>query len=72
MNLNCFLVVAINNTGNESGRQCTVSNPCEIDENGDLHYEKGLNYAQQISWVYSCRNQNNSLDVQVEGCLLPK
>lgn len=27
-------VVAVNNTGNESGGRCTDNNPCEVDESG--------------------------------------
>ena len=65
-------VVAINNTGNESGRKCDVNNPCEVDENGKITYQKGLSYAQQTYWLYSCRNDEGHLDLQKAGCLLPK
>ncbi len=65
-------VVAVNNTGNESGRKCTVNNPCEIDEDGTVRYEKGLGYAQQTYWVYGCRNDQGQLDVGVAGCALPR
>lgn len=65
-------VIAINNTGNESGRRCQVNNPCEIDEQGQVTYVKGYSYGQQINWVYSCRNQTGSLDLNQAGCTLPK
>ncbi len=66
-------VIAVNNTINERGARCEVNNPCEIDQNGDVtQYKKGLGYAQQTAWVYSCRAENGELDLNVAGCLLPK
>ena len=35
-------VVAINNTVNEKGRECTLNNPCEVNEQGEVFYRKGL------------------------------
>ncbi len=64
--------IAINNTGNESGMRCTLNNPCEIDDNGDVYYEKGQNYGQQIFWLYSCRDESGELDLNLAGCLLPR
>lgn len=66
------LVVAINNTGNESGRACTVNNPCEVAEDGSIFYQKGLSYAQQTYWLYSCRTELGQLDLTLPGCLMPK
>ena len=65
-------IVAINNTGNESGQKCKVNNPCELNEHGEILAEKGYNYAQQTYWLYSCRNDEGQLDLTVKGCLLPK
>ncbi len=65
-------VVAVNNTINESGKKCLVNNPCEVDEVGAITYEKGIGYSQQISWLYTCRNDAGVLDLAVDGCLLPK
>lgn len=65
-------IIGVNNTGNESGRECEMNNPCEIDEDGTIRYEIGFNYAQQTSWIYSCRRDNGQLDLGVEGCRLPK
>lgn len=64
-------VVAVNNTGNMDGRRCTMNNPCEIDEEGRVSWEEGLAYAQQIYWLYSCRDGNGRLDTGLPGCLLP-
>jgi hypothetical protein len=65
-------VVAVNNTGNTSGRKCEVNNPCEVNEDGSVIYQKGYSYAQQTFWIYSCRNDQGEVDVSVPGCLLPR
>ena len=65
-------VIGVNNTGNESGRKCSVNNPCEISKDGEIKYEKGYSYGQQTSWIYSCRDIEGNIDLNVEGCLLPK
>lgn len=64
-------MVGINNTGNESGEQCTFNNPCEIDDQGKVTYEQGRSYGQQTYIVYTCLNEKNEIDVSVPGCLLP-
>ncbi len=64
--------VAVNNTGNENGRRCTLNNPCEVDKNQNVSYVRGYSYAQQIHWVYSCLNQNRQIDLDLESCELPK
>ena len=65
-------MVGINNTGNEDGQECTMNNPCEVDSEGNVSFEKGLSYAQQTFWVYSCLNAENKLDLNQAGCQLPK
>jgi hypothetical protein len=65
-------VVAVNNTGNTSGRKCEVNNPCEVNEDGSVIYQKGYSYAQQTFWIYSCRNDQGEVDVSVPSCLLPR
>lgn len=65
-------IVGINNTGNENGGRCTDNNPCEIDENGDITYEEGYSYGQQILWIYSCLNAEREVDLTLSSCLLPK
>jgi hypothetical protein len=64
-------VVGVNNTGNESGGRCTMNNPCEIDEAGNVTYQKGYSYGQQTYWLYSCLNAVRELDLSQPGCLLP-
>lgn len=64
--------VAVNNTGNESGEECSLNNPCEIDTEGNVSFEKGVSYAQQISWIYTCLNEERQIDLELETCQLPK
>ncbi|MGW5614524.1 S1 family peptidase [Streptomyces sp. NPDC003877] len=65
-------VVAVNNTGNESGERCTVNNPCEVDANGTVTVRKGINYAQQTYRIPACFGIDNKLDLSASGCTLPK
>jgi len=65
-------VIAINNTGNDDGQKCTLNNPCEVDAQGNIFYQKGYSYAQQTYWLYTCLNANRQLDLAMPGCLLPK
>jgi hypothetical protein len=65
-------VVGVNNTGNESGKQCTMNNPCEIDENGQVTAEKGVSYGQQTYLTYSCLRADFNLDLNLPGCMLAK
>jgi V8-like Glu-specific endopeptidase len=64
-------IIGVNNTGNESGGKCTMNNPCEVDQNGQITYNKGYSYGQQTFWIYSCLNKSHELDLTVNGCLLP-
>jgi len=65
-------VVAINNTSNESGRRCTMNNPCEIDEAGQITVRKGVRYGQQTYQTYSCLTPDFRIDVNLPGCELPR
>ncbi|MEU0381485.1 serine protease [Streptomyces cyaneofuscatus] len=65
-------VVAVNNTGNESGEECTDNNPCEVDENGEVTVREGINYAQQTYNMVPCIGTGNKIDLDREGCGLPK
>ncbi|GHJ38313.1 serine protease [Streptomyces sp. TS71-3] len=65
-------VVAVNNTGNEDGQQCTVNNPCEVDENGKVTVHQGTNYAEETYIIPACIGTGNKLDLNAEGCTLPK
>ncbi|MFG2511750.1 serine protease [Streptomyces sp. NPDC048584] len=65
-------VVAVNNTGNEDGERCTVNNPCEVDENGQVTVRQGINYAQQTYLFPACFGVDNKLDLSASGCVIPK
>ncbi|MEU6671274.1 serine protease [Streptomyces sp. NPDC046727] len=65
-------VVAVNNTGNEDGEQCTVNNPCEVDANGNITVRQGINYAQEIYNIPACFTTGNKLNLSAAGCTLPK
>ncbi|MEU0831911.1 serine protease [Streptomyces sp. NPDC005969] len=65
-------VVAVNNTGNEDGLQCTDNNPCEVDESGNVTVRKGINYAQQTYGIVPCIGAGSQIDLNRAGCTLPK
>ncbi|MEU6283942.1 serine protease [Streptomyces sp. NPDC047028] len=65
-------VVAVNNTGNEDGERCTVDNPCEVDENGNVTIHQGINYAQETYEIPACFTTGNKLDLNASGCVLPR
>ncbi|WP_414715058.1 trypsin-like serine peptidase [Stackebrandtia sp.] len=65
-------LVAINNTGNEDGEQCTLNNPCEVDENGNTTVHKGTNYAEETYIIPACVDAGNVVNTDLPGCTLPK
>ncbi|GAA1419277.1 serine protease [Streptomyces thermospinosisporus] len=65
-------VVAVNNTGNEDGERCTLNNPCEVDENGQVTVRQGINYAQQTYLFPACFGPDSKLELDASGCLVPK
>ncbi|MCK1795724.1 serine protease [Streptomyces sp. XM4193] len=65
-------VVGVNNTGNESGGECTLNNPCEVDENGEVTVREGINYGQQVHHLTKCVTTGNKVDLSLPECALPK
>ncbi|WP_406414316.1 serine protease [Streptomyces sp. NBC_01614] len=65
-------VVAVSNTGNEDGQRCTINNPCEVDESGNVTVRQGISYAQQTYQIPACFGVDNKLDLNASGCVLPK
>jgi len=65
-------VVAVHNTGNENGASCTLDNPCEVDERGNVTVRKGINYAAQTYQIPACFTTGNQLDLNAAACTLPK
>ena len=64
-------VVGVNNTGNKRGGRCTLNNPCEQDENGDITVMK-RSYGQQTYQFYTCLSVDFQVDLSLPGCDLPK
>ncbi|MBO8194120.1 trypsin-like peptidase domain-containing protein [Streptomyces oryzae] len=65
-------VVGVNNTRNENGEECTLNNPCEVDENGKTTVHEGIGYGQQTYIIAPCVAEGNKIDLGREGCTLPK
>ncbi|MGG2464545.1 S1 family peptidase [Streptomyces sp. RGM 3693] len=65
-------VTAINNTINENGERCTLNNPCEVDESGNVTVHNGIGYAQETYTIPKCFGTGNKLDLNAAGCTLPK
>jgi hypothetical protein len=64
-------IIGINNTINENGEKCTLNNPCEVDKDGNIFYQKGYGYGQQIRWIYSCLDESRKINLSKKGCELP-
>ncbi|MEU4744190.1 trypsin-like peptidase domain-containing protein [Actinosynnema sp. NPDC023658] len=65
-------VVAVNNTGNEDGEECTDNNPCEVDESGKKTVRKGIGYAQQTYQIVPCLTGGGRVDLTAPGCGLAR
>ncbi|HEX4226816.1 MAG TPA: serine protease [Pseudonocardiaceae bacterium] len=65
-------IVGINNTINEDGQRCTLDNPCEIDQNGNVTIHKGIGYAEETYLLDTCLDTGNVLDLNRADCTLPK
>lgn len=65
-------VVAINNTINESGQQCTLNNPCEVDEDGNVTVHEGIGYAQETYILANCIGAGSTVELDDPDCQLPK
>jgi hypothetical protein len=65
------LIVGINNTGNDNGETCTLNNPCEVDDAGNVTVHPGQSYGEETYWFTTCLDAANTLDLSTPGCLLP-
>ncbi|MFB6959953.1 serine protease [Streptomyces sp. NPDC056309] len=65
-------VIAVNNTHNEDGEQCTLNNPCEVDRKGRITVRHGTRYAQETYGIVPCVVDGSKLDLGRKGCELPK
>jgi V8-like Glu-specific endopeptidase len=65
-------VVAINNTLNEQGQRCTLDNPCEVDQAGNVTIRQNIGYAQQTHFISACFTTLSRIDLTRPGCQLPR
>lgn len=64
--------VGVNNTANESGRKCTMNNPCEVSDEGEISVKAGATYGQQTYNIYSCLTPSFAIDLSSRDCELPR
>lgn len=65
-------VIGANNTMNESGGRCTLNNPCEVDESGNVTVHEGIGYGQQTHILAACIAPGSVIDYDRQGCLVPR
>jgi V8-like Glu-specific endopeptidase len=65
-------VIAINNTGNEDGESCTLNNPCEVDESGNITVHQNIGYAQETYILTACIAPGSVIDFTRPGCTVPQ
>ncbi|HKT06087.1 MAG TPA: serine protease [Rugosimonospora sp.] len=65
-------IVGINNTGNDDGQTCTLDNPCEVDQNGNVTVHQGQSYGEETYWFTTCLDSTRTIDLTIAGCLLTK
>ena len=65
-------VVGVNNTANVAGEACTLDNPCEVSPDGTTTQTAGQGYGQETYWITTCLTWINTIDLNKDGCLLPK
>lgn len=64
-------VIGINNTSNQGGRACTINNPCEVNQQGQVSSMK-RSYGQQTYQVYGCLTADYVLDLHLPSCTLAR
>ncbi len=65
-------VIAVNNTGNENGGQCTLNNPCEVDESGNITVHQNIGYAEETYILGACIAPGSVIDFTRPGCTVPQ
>jgi V8-like Glu-specific endopeptidase len=65
-------VVAVNNTANDNGGRCTLNNPCEVSQSGQVTVRSGYKYGQQIYNIPACIGAGNQFTLTAPGCTLPR
>jgi V8-like Glu-specific endopeptidase len=65
-------VIGVNNTGNDNGEECTLNNPCEVDEAGNVTVKPGTKYGQETYQMVPCIGAGSVINLDAPGCGLPK
>jgi V8-like Glu-specific endopeptidase len=65
-------VIGINNTSNENGERCTLNNPCEVDESGNVTVHPDTKYGEETYGIPACLSPANEIALDQAGCTLPK
>jgi V8-like Glu-specific endopeptidase len=65
-------VIGVNNTMNESGRSCTLNNPCEVSETGGVIVRRSIGYGQQTYHLKDCVKADFTFDLSLPSCTLKK
>ena len=65
-------VVGVNNTSNEDGQRCTLNNPCEVDQAGNVTVRPGARYGQQTYQINACIGSTNTINLTLPGCTLAR
>ncbi len=65
-------VVGMHNTVQGNGKQCTLNNPCEVDEDGTISTYPWKQYSQRLKEITSCFKENGEFDLYLKACRLEK
>jgi V8-like Glu-specific endopeptidase len=69
---NTSQIVGINNTLNEQGQRCTLDNPCEVDQAGNVTIHQNIGYGQETHYIPACIGPGSRFDLTRPGCGLPR
>jgi V8-like Glu-specific endopeptidase len=69
---NTSQIVGINNTLNEQAQTCTLDNPCEVDQNGNVTIHPNIGYGQETWFIAACIGPGSRFDLTRPGCGLPR
>lgn len=63
-------IIGLDSTFNWDGENCTLDNPCEQDEQGNINSVKDRGYGQQTHYLHKCITSSYYFDVNRHGCEL--
>lgn len=69
---NTSQIVGINNTLNEQAQTCTLDNPCEVDQAGNITIHPNIGYGQETYYIAACIGPGSRFDLTRPGCGLPR